>query len=247
MSSSTHRSTTCFAGVSAAILAGGLGTRLRPAIGDRPKPLAMIHDRPYLTFLLDQLADSGFREVVLLTGYGAEEVEATLGEEYRQMRLRYSPEPTPLGTAGAVRRALALLQSSTILLMNGDSWCDLNLGLFWKFHQRKRADLTMALAEVNDGSRFGTVELAPNGIVRAFGEKEQAAGKALINAGIYLVQRSFLREIPTDRPVSLEREMFPAWVGSGRAVFGFRGRHRFLDIGTPESYAMAEEFFVSPS
>src|SRR5438105_3788922 len=117
-------------GVSAAILAGGLGTRLRPAVADRPKVLAPIHGRPYLTFLLDQLADAFIEEVVLLTGFQAGQVRRTLGETYAGMRLLYSEEPAPLGTAGAVRWALDKLSLPTILLLNGDSYCDVHLSAF---------------------------------------------------------------------------------------------------------------------
>src|SRR5258708_11562197 len=93
------------ANVTGAILAGGLGTRLRSRIADRPKVMAPVHGRPYLTYLLDQLAGAGLREVVLLTGFMAELVQATLGDSYAGMRLLYSAEPAPLGTGGGLRRA----------------------------------------------------------------------------------------------------------------------------------------------
>src|SRR5437879_601155 len=110
--------------VTAAILAGGLGTRLRSVIADRPKVLAPVGGRPYLTYLLDQLAKAAVREVVLLTGYGAEQVRDALGATYAGMRLVHAAEPAPLGTAGALRHALPHLRSPAVLLMNGDSYCD---------------------------------------------------------------------------------------------------------------------------
>ena len=121
--------------VTAAILAGGLGTRLRPAVADRPKVLAPVGGRPYLTYLLDQLAGAGVREVVLLTGYAADEVRDALGDRYGRMRLRYSVEPAPLGTAGALRLALPLLAAPAVLLLNGDSYCDADLGAFRRSHR----------------------------------------------------------------------------------------------------------------
>jgi NDP-sugar pyrophosphorylase family protein len=90
-----------WARVTAAILAGGLGTRLRPVVGDRPKVLAEVAGRPFLTIILDQLAAAGFREVVLLTGHGADEVRGSLGAAHAGLRLTYSAEPAPLGTGGA--------------------------------------------------------------------------------------------------------------------------------------------------
>ena len=114
-------------GITAAVLAGGLGTRLRPTVADRPKVLAPVGGRPDLAYLLDQLDAVGIGEVVLLTGYRAEQVRAAFGESYSGIRLRDSAEPVPLGTGGAARRALPLLSAPTILLLNGDSYCAVDL------------------------------------------------------------------------------------------------------------------------
>jgi NDP-sugar pyrophosphorylase family protein len=226
-----------------AILAGGLGTRLRPAVGDRPKVLAPVHHRPYLTYLLNRLAGASIREVVLLTGYRAEQVSRALGTTYRGMKLIYVPEPSPLGTGGAVRGALPRLAGPVILLMNGDSFCDVDLAAFREFHCRKAADVSLVLAEVTDACRFGRVQLGRGGQVLRFGEKEPGNTGGWINAGIYLLNRDLIEEIPDGRPVSLERELFPTWLGGGLRVYGYRSGGRFIDIGTPESFAEAEAFF----
>lgn len=231
------------ADATAAILAGGLGTRLRSRIADRPKVLALVHGRPYLSYLLEQLAGAGLRTVVLLTGYLAEQVQATFGDSYAGMRLAYSSEPSPLGTAGALRRALPFLSSSTILLLNGDSYCAASLPEFWEFHQRQAADFSLVLIRQEDCSRFGRVQVTPEGRVVCFEEKAQAGGAGWINAGIYLIQRKLIEELPADRPLSLERDFFPDWVGRKRFC-GFARTGRFLDIGTPESYAQTETFFA---
>src|SRR5439155_10529669 len=118
---SWRRILTRLAELTAAILAGGLGTRLWTVVHNQPKVLAKVHGRPYLTYLLDQLAPCGIGEVVLLTGYLAAQVQQTLGERYAGLQLTYSAEPAPLGTAGALGNALPHLTSPTILLMNGDS------------------------------------------------------------------------------------------------------------------------------
>lgn len=229
--------------VTAAILAGGLGTRLRAAIGDCPKVLAPIHHRPYLTYLLDRLADAAIREVVLLTGYRADEVSRALGVTYRGMRLVYSPEPTPLGTGGALRWALPKLVAPVVLLMNGDSYCDVDLTAFWDFHRRKAADLSLVLAEVVDATRYGQVRMTHGERVVRFDEKDPGGAGGWINAGIYLLERALIEDIPAGRPVSLERDLFPAWASRGPRVYGYRGGRRFIDIGTPESFAEAEAFF----
>jgi len=229
--------------VQAVVLAGGLGTRLRPAVADRPKVLAPVHGRPWMMFLLDQLGDAGVRQVVLLTGFKADQVQDALGDDYRGMRLEYSQENTPLGTAGAVRAALPLLTSPVILLMNGDSYCAVDLAALREFHCRREADLNMVLAQSPDASRFGTVRVREDGRVVGFEEKTQSAG-GWINAGIYLMATALIAEIAPHRQVSLEKEMFPAWIGC-KAFYAFHTEGRFLDIGTPESYAQATAFFES--
>jgi NDP-sugar pyrophosphorylase family protein len=235
----------CLGEVTGAILAGGLGTRLRPRIADRPKVLAPVRGRPYLAYLLDQLAGAGVRRVVLLTGYLAEQVRAAFGEAYAGMHLAYSAEPVPLGTGGALRRALPDLLSPTCLLLNGDSFCEAPLAAFGDFHRRRAADASLVLTRREDCSRFGRVHVAPGGRVVGFEEKPQAGGPGWVNAGIYLIRRALIEEVPPDRPLSLERDLFPAWLGR-RDLRAFPCRGRFLDIGTPESYARAETFFTPP-
>ena len=229
------------AGVTGAILAGGLGTRLRPVVADRPKVLAPVRGRPYVTYLLDRLAGAGAREVVLLTGYLADAVRATLGAAYAGMRLVYSPEPSPLGTGGALRLALPLLSGPAVLLLNGDSYCDVDLPRFWDFHKGRAAAASLVVSRVAETARFGKVVLAQDRVVR-FEEKQSAGGAGWINGGVYLINRPLVEEIRAGGPVSLERDVFPAWASRG-CLYGFPCEGRFLDIGTPESYADAEAFF----
>lgn len=228
--------------VSAAVLAGGLGTRLRSAVPDRPKVLATVAGRPFLAHLLDRLARASVREVVLLTGHAADQVHAAFGDRYAGMRLTYSVEPAPLGTAGAVRHALPLFRSETVLLVNGDSYCDADLAAFRRSHAEEPSAFGMVLARVADASRYGRVEVAADGRVVRFAEKEPAGPPGWINAGIYLFPRALLEGLEPTRPASLERDLLPAWVAAGR-VRGFQAEGRFIDIGTPESYAAAEAFF----
>ncbi len=133
------------AGVPVAILAGGLGTRLRPAIGEHPKVLAEIDGRPFIAYLLDQVAAAGFRDVVLCVGWRAEEVERALGSAHGPLRLRYSREPEPLGTAGALRLALPALTGETVVVMNGDSYCDTDLVAAWRWHCGRASEATLLL------------------------------------------------------------------------------------------------------
>lgn len=226
--------------MAAAILAGGLGTRLRSVVNDRPKVLAEIRGRPFLTYLLDQLAAAGVRNVVLCTGYLGEQVRAAFGDTYDNMRLVYSHESTPLGTAGALRFALPLFSSQSVLVMNGDSFCDVNLHFFSDWHLRHQARASMVLVEVADAGQFGSVEVDPVGKVMGFEEKNMTRRAGWINAGIYMVAVSLIESIPKVGAVSLERTMFPAWIRHG--LYGYRCEGKFLDIGTPEKFALAEQF-----
>jgi NDP-sugar pyrophosphorylase family protein len=231
-----------FEGVTAAILAGGLGTRLKSVMADRPKVLAPVAGRPFLVRLLDQLTRVEVSEAVLLVGFGAEQVRSALGNRYGGLRLSYSTESSPCGTGGAVRLALPLLSGEFILLMNGDSFCDLDLRAFAQFH-RGRGGVSIALARVEDASRYGLVQLGSNDQLVQFEEKTQNGKPGWINAGVYMIDRSLIDAIVPNKPSSLERDFLPAQVAAGN-VYGFRCTGRFIDIGTPESYAEAGAFFA---
>jgi NDP-sugar pyrophosphorylase family protein len=225
--------------VVAAVLAGGLGTRLRPVVADRPKSLAPVRGRPYLSYVLDQLAAAGVGRTVLLTGHGAAAVRSALGDSHRGMRLDYSQEPAPLGTGGAVRHALPLLDAGRVLLLNGDSYCDADLGaLLADDHPAE-----MLLARAQDAGRYGAVTLDDAGRVVRFAEKEPGAGPGWINAGVYSISRHQLDSLPAVSSFSLERDVFPVWARRGE-LYGHRCDGRFIDIGTPESFAAAAAFFA---
>ncbi len=228
--------------LTAMVLAGGLGTRLRPVVGDRPKILAEVAGRPFLHRILDQLESVGIRRVVLLTGYMADMVRDVCGPRHGRMILEYSPEPAPLGTAGAIRLALSLVDAETTLVLNGDSYCRLDLSAFHADHVASGAEASLALARMEDAGRFGLVSLDESGRVTRFEEKS-SRGSGLVNSGVYLIHRRVIVDIAADRQVSLERDIFPALAKAGR-LNGFICQGPFLDIGTPESYAQAEGFFA---
>jgi NDP-sugar pyrophosphorylase family protein len=226
------------AAVSVAILAGGLGTRLRTVVSNRPKALAEVGGCPFVTYLLCQLEYYGFRTVILCIGYLGEQVEDALGERYGSLRLSYSQEDTPLGTGGSLRLALPLLRSGPVLVMNGDSFCDVDLRDFLRRHEEHRGFGSIVLAEVPDTSRFGRVRIEPDNRVTSFVEKDKdhAGNAGLVNAGVYLFNA--FPGVPGDiRPASLEKDLLPAWIGSG--LYGYVARGVFIDIGTPETYAHA--------
>ena len=155
--------------------------------------------------------------------------------------LVHSEEPSPLGTAGALRLALPLFESDPVLVMNGDSLCDIDLEAFWDWHVSHHAQGTLALAKAPDeAKRYGQVETDADGAVIGFREKTGDGCGTWINAGAYLLGVPLISTIPTDRATSLEQEVFPAWVGRG--LYGYQTDGRFLDVGTPQTLAAAEQF-----
>lgn len=229
------------ADVTAAVLAGGLGTRLRPVVADRPKALAEVGGRPFLAHVLDQLAGACIRRVVLCTGYLGGRIEAVFGDAYRGLRLVYSREPSPLGTGGALRLALPLFGSEGVLVMNGDSFCDTDPGAFSHWCGARKAPAAMVVTNVPDTSRYGRVVVRGERVVR-FEEKRDDGRPGWINAGVYMFRREVIAAIPVGRTISLEQEVLPGLVEHG--LRGYRNRGRFIDIGIPESYAAAQAYLV---
>lgn len=230
-------------GISAAILAGGLGTRLRSVVSDVPKVLAPVAGKPFLSHILDQLNDSGVREAVLCTGYLGDLIEEAYGSSYGAMSLRYSREAEPLGTGGSLANALPLFSSSLILAMNGDSFCETSIHDFHAWHTGRDSAASICLKEVADTSRYGSVLTDENGRVQRFEEKGRE-GRGFINAGLYLIAKDILARIPKGRSESIEKETFPALVKE-RVLYGYRAEvKRFIDIGTPESFADAQKIMI---
>lgn len=223
-----------------AILAGGLGTRLRPAIGEHAKVVAQVGGRPWIAYLLDQLAAAGFRDVVLCVGYRAEEVEGALGATHGPLRLRYSREAEPLGTAGALRLALPLLDGPDLLALNGDSWCEVDLAAAWAWHRARGSDATLVAVEVPDASQYGRLEIDAEDRVRRFTEKQDGGAAGWINAGIYLLAAQRVAALPAACVLSLERDVLPGWAAG--MLYAHRVRGRFIDMGTPDAYSTAARF-----
>lgn len=222
------------------ILAGGLGTRLRNVLPDRPKCLAEILGRPFLRYQLDALEFAGFRRVVLCTGYMADLVYREIGNSHGGLQVTYSREEIPLGTGGSVRLALERNPCEVCLVLNGDSWCDLDYGELPAKYLKNRAPI-MVLNEVEDTTRYGRVEVDNFGTITGFAEKG-LSGRGWINAGVYLIPGNSLHRFSANHPLSLERDLFPGWAVE-RRLQSHKSYGRFIDIGTPESLQEASIVF----
>lgn len=222
------------------ILAGGRGTRLSSIVSDRPKVLADVLGRPLLSHLLDSLEKKGLQRAILSVGYMAEMVREVIGSQHGSIEILYSVETEPLGTGGGIRMACDQAKSENLLILNGDSFCGFDASSLFAYHTEKQALGTIALINVPDAGRYGRVVINPDGQIEKFLEKS-SSGSGSINAGIYLLQTSAIKELPTGVPLSIERDVFPSFIGQGFYGFGVHGP--FIDIGLPETYAQAAKFF----
>ncbi len=198
----------CLEALDIFVLAGGLGTRIRPVLGELPKILAPILGRPYLAYLLDWLERFGARRVVLGLGYRAQAVIEYLegAKLSTPIEVTLVVEPSPLGTAGAIRFARGALRSDPVLVMNGDSFTDADLCAFVERHRAAKTIGTMLCAEVDDAGRYGRVELDQRGRIGGFIEKDaNFHGTALISTGVYLLSADLHDDIAAGDAASIER------------------------------------------
>lgn len=228
-------------GITVAILAGGLGTRLRCLVPSQPKAMASVCNRPFLSFLFESLLTQGFQRAVVCTGYLGEQVREHFRNAFGQMKIAYSQEEELKGTAGALRQALPQIETKYVLAINGDSYCAADLKSYLKWYFQCDAEISLLLTHVKDVRRYGSVQTDVHEQVVGFHEKPVKMEGGYISAGIYLLRCDHIAVIPDDRKVSLEHEFLPRYVGKG--LFGFKTRAPFLDIGTPETFQFAQTFF----
>ena len=225
----------------ALILAGGLGTRLRPLTYSRPKHLLPIANVPHIEHVFALLERHGVGEVVLLTSYLAEAFGATVDRAAeRGLTVTVAHEREPLGTAGALKNAQHLVGDGTFLAFNGDVLTDVDLSAIVDWHRARGAEASIVLTAVDDPSAYGVVPTEPDGRVLGFIEKPPAgeAPTNLVNAGVYVCEPRLLDRIPAGRVASAERELFPPMVDDG-SLFALGTDAYWMDIGTPEKYLQA--------
>ena len=226
-------------GLTAVVLVGGKGTRLRPLTETTPKPMLPLLGRPLLEYTFDQLRHAGVRRVVLASGYLPTQIEAYFGRNADGVALEYCVEPTPLGTAGGIRFAAEQLDE-TFLALNGDTLRDVDLRPLVRFHRKRGARATILLTRVADPSRYGLVDVDARGRVRGFREKPPPGEieTDLVNAGVYVLEPDVLDLVQPGKPVSIERDVFPLLAEEG-SLYALPLDGYWLDVGTPESYLQA--------
>lgn len=228
------------------ILCGGIGSRLRSVLKNKPKPMAKINKRPFLDTLIEHMADSGFRRFILCAGYHAEIIEKHYAFPKKGLEILISKENYPLGTAGALKNAQPFINSNPFLVMNGDSFCPLDMDKFLDFHISKKNPLaSIVLSKVDCAKDYGSVKIFSSQRITGFKEKAKRSRDALVNVGIYLFNKKILSLIPSGEKLSLEYDLFPSL--TDKKIYGYAIRDSFLDIGTPKRYKEAKRYLKSIS
>jgi mannose-1-phosphate guanylyltransferase len=224
--------------MNALLLAGGLGTRLRPLTENLPKPMALVANRPWLEHVIIHLKNQGIRDFVMTVKHYPEQIRSYFGDGKKWgVQIRYAFEETLKGTAGAIKNAEPLLDERFIVV-NADIVHETKLAPLLHFHQQHGGGVTIGLTEVNDPTQYGVVDQDESGKIIRFVEKPrlEEAPSNRINAGIYVMDKHVLRYIPKDREVSIERETFPLLIEEQVGVYGHVISGYWMDMGTKERY-----------
>jgi D-glycero-alpha-D-manno-heptose 1-phosphate guanylyltransferase len=222
----------------AIILAGGLGTRLRSRLADTPKAMALVAGRPFLEILLDRLTAAGCRHMIVSVGYGRQVILDAIGASYKGIPVDYAIEETPLGTGGAIRLALDFAKEEAVLVLNGDTYVDVDFAALLALQGRVGPAMTMAVTQVEDTARYGGVLVADERVA-GFREKGQT-GPGWINAGVYTLARKFPWPGELPSRFSFETDVLMPNVERLRPA-AYRHTGYFLDIGVPEDLDRAQE------
>jgi len=219
------------------ILAGGLGTRLRSVVPDRPKVIAPINGRPFLDIIMEGLSEfSSIGRVILAVGHKAEQIIELYGQNKKYpFDIDFSVERDPLGTGGAIKKALSMTSTDDVIALNGDSFTEVSLKNLVGFHCSMNTMMTMVVVHVEDVSRFGKIVLNDIGRLVLYKEKHNTVEPGYINAGIYIFKRILFEKVPDKTKISFERDLILQFMENG--IYSFAVKGRFIDIGTPESYA----------
>lgn len=217
------------------ILCGGLGTRLQAVMQDRPKPMAEIHGRPFVSLIVEHFARHGARRFIFSTGHRGDMIEDWFGHNRGGYDTLFIRDPFPLGTGGALAQAMTRARSNPVLLLNGDSLCEIDPSRLLRFHALKRARATIAVTEPDGRADAGAVVLAEDDRVQSMVEKPGMRTAGYHNCGIYVLDRSVESAFPLHSPWSLERDLLPRLIA--QSFYGFVTANPLYDIGTPERLA----------
>ncbi len=224
------------------ILAGGLGTRLRGVVPELPKALAPVNNKPFLDIILSALSKwECIEKVVIAVGYMADKIIERYKDTSKYgFKILFSVEEELLGTGGAIKKVIPQTETDNILVLNGDSYAETDLCDLLDKHVETSASMSIVLREVENASRYGRVKLISDNRIVCFEEKTPGPAKGYINAGMYLIKRKLFDDVKNNVVISLEKELLPVFIKEG--VFGYISSGKFIDIGIPETYKIADEY-----
>ena len=228
--------------IEAIVLAGGFGTRLKSVIAEIPKPMAIINDRPFLEYQLAYLKKYGFQKIIFSVGYKHEIISNYFGNNFNGLAIEYAIENQALGTGGGIRLALQKATSEYVLVVNGDTLFDVDLHDFYSKHILSNSNFSICLRNIEDVSRYGSVEIFPDFRIKSFQEKGIKAGFGTINGGTYIIKNHFFDSFQLPEVFSLEKDCLEKYV-EDQFFYGFPYSNYFLDIGIPEDYQKAQDEF----
>jgi D-glycero-alpha-D-manno-heptose 1-phosphate guanylyltransferase len=227
----------------AIILAGGLGTRLREAVPDLPKPMAPIAGRPFLAWQMDYLIRLGVTRFILSVGYKADTIRDHFGDVYNNAVITYVEETQPLGTGGAIKFALQQATHERVFVFNGDTLCEVNLNDLRQLTSDHDESLGILVKHVNNAGRYGAIDFhSESKLVTTFGEKSSAVA-GYINAGIYDVPRNLFENLSLDGNFSFETNVIPQMVGE--QLYALQAGSFFIDIGIESDFVHAQSVIPS--
>lgn len=212
------------------VLAGGFGIRLKEVVSDVPKPMAPVNGKPFLEYLLKDLSKKGIKHAILAVGYKKKIIKEYFKNKYENIEITYSEELTPLGTGGAIKKALKLAKKEDVFIVNGDTFFDVDLKRMKKFHTKNKSTLTVAVKEMENFDRYGSLVIKENKIIEFEEKKKKDKGK--INGGIYLIKKDLLNRIEKEN-FSFEKEILE---DKKIEKYSYESEGYFIDIGIPEDY-----------
>lgn len=227
----------------AIILAGGEGTRIKAIEPNLPKSLIEVNGKPFLYYLISQLQNQGWKHIVLALGNKSSQIVDYTKKFFSDSGIQFSIEEKPLGTGGAIKKALSLCKNENILVLNGDTFLEIDLPNFLKFHENNHADISIAVKKIENGSRFGEVVFSSDKRINNFIEKKESIEPKWINAGAYIISKKLFNQYEfTANTFSFEKDVLEKYISKLR-LMAFPVEGYFIDIGIPEDLTKARNEF----
>lgn len=220
------------------ILAGGLGTRLKSVVNDVPKVMALVNNKPFLEYILDDLSNYDVDKIILAVGYKKEIIQQYFGNKYKGIEIVYSEEDKPLGTGGAIKNVLSLVENDEAIVMNGDIYTKINYNDLFECYKRKKANLMLVIKHMNNFDRYGSIELKDDKIIK-FREKEPVES-GFMSVGCYIFNKNLLNGFKSDSKFSIENDFFSKYVIDNKIDYYYYS-DIFVDIGIPEDYNLIKK------